>query len=134
MTEKILQKNPHPLGAHIENNGVRFSFVSRTASCGILLYDGKTGRLQRKIPFTEEERIGCVYCKTVTDMNPSTTTYLFYQEDRPVPDERARVFPQKIPYGRDRSAADMKAGFHTDVFDWEGDRFPRLPYHKVLVY
>ena len=103
MTERRLHNNPHPLGAHMESNCVRFSFVSKSAACGILLYDSKTGRLRKKIPFTEEERIGHVYCKTVTDIDPASATYLFFEEDRIVPDERARIFPNKVPYGKERS-------------------------------
>lgn len=134
MTEKILQNDPYPLGAHIEGGGIRFSFVSRTASCGILLYDRRTGRLCRKIPFKEEERIGHVYCRTVTDIDPDTVSYLFYEEDRIVPDERARLFSHRTAYGRERGTQDLKAGFAAGEFAWEGDRFPRLPYNKVIAY
>ncbi len=134
MTEKILQNDPYPLGAHIEDGGVRFSFVSRTASCGILLYDRKTGRLQKKIPFTEEERTGHVYCKRVTDLEPDAASYLFFEQDRLIPDERARLFHGRMPYGKARGTEDMKAGFVTGEFEWGEDRFPRLPYNKVIVY
>ena len=37
MTKTFSHKQPYPLGAHIEGGGVRFSFVSREESCGILL-------------------------------------------------------------------------------------------------
>lgn len=134
MTEKILHNNPRLLGAHIESSGVRFSFVSRSAACGILLYDSETGRLRKKIPFTEEERIGHVYSKMVTDMDPSSSTYLFYEGDRLIPDERARVFPHKVPYGRERDIKDMRAGFVTGTYDWRQDKFPRIPYNKVIAY
>ena len=134
MTENRLQKNPHPLGAHVESGGVRFSFASRSSSCGVMLYDRKTERLLKKIPFTEEERIGHVYSKTVNDIDPDSSTYLFFEGDRLVPDERARIFPRKIPYGKSRDAEDMKAGFVTGSFEWGQDRFPRLPYHRVIGY
>ena len=134
MTEKILHNNPHPLGARIEREGVRFSFVSRSSACGILLYDSRTGRLRRRIPFTEKERIGHVYCKTVTDMEPASSTYLFYEGDRIIPDERARAFSHKVSYGAERDAEDMKASLVTGEFDWEEDSFPRIPYNKVIAY
>ena len=134
MTEKILQNNPHPLGAHIESNGIRFSFVSRNASCGILLYDRKTGRLQKKIPFADVDRIGNIYCKKVEGIDPESCTYLFFQEDKIVPDERARVFPVKVTYGKARNGEDFKAGFLTNGFDWGEDRFPRIPYDRALGY
>jgi len=53
MTEKNLQRKPYPLGAHIEGDGVRFSFVCRAASCGILLYDKATGKELKKIYFAQ---------------------------------------------------------------------------------
>lgn len=134
MAEKNWQKKPYPLGAHIEGGGVRFSFVSRAASCGVLLYDRGTGKLARKIPFTEGDRVGHVYCRTVEDVDADTCTYLFYEGERLVADERGRAFPMKVPYGKERKTEDMKAGFLTGDFDWGGDAFPRIPYHQALIY
>lgn len=134
MTEKNMQNKPYPLGARMEGDKIIFSFVSGTGSCGILLYDKETDRLLEKIPFTQEDRIGNVYCKTVEGVAADSVTYLFYEGGRLVPDERARSFPKKIPYGRKKSVEDMKAGFLTGEFDWGRDRFPRLPYHQVVGY
>ncbi len=134
MTEKILQKKPYPMGAHPEGGGVRFSFVSGSASCGVLLYDKTTGKQRRKINFDDADRIGRVYCRTVFDIAPESSTYLFFENDRLVPDERARVFPKRIAFGKKRSLEDLRAGFLTEAFDWEDDCFPRLPYNRMLVY
>lgn len=134
MTEKKLQKKPYPLGAHMEGGKVRFSFVSKTTDCGILLYDREKDNLLWKIPFTQEDRVGNIYCKTVEDIVLDSVTYLFYEEDRLVPDERARIFPRKLPYGKEKSAEDLKAGFLTEDFDWGPDVFPRLPYSQVIGY
>lgn len=134
MTEKNWQKKPYPLGAHIEGGGVRFSYVSRAASCGILLYDRDTDRLVRRIPFTEENRVGYVYCRNVKDVDVDTCTYLFYEAERLVADERGRAFPKRVSYGKEWKTEDRKAGFLTEGFDWTGDIFPRIPYHQALVY
>ena len=134
MTKTFSHKQPYPLGAHIEGGGVRFSFVSREESCGILLYDRQTGILSEKIPFAGEDRIGNVYCRTVEGIDTKDCAYLFYEGERLVPDERGRVFPKRIPYGKARTAEDMKAGFLTEGFDWEGDVFPRIPYSQVIAY
>jgi glycogen operon protein len=134
MTEKYLQKKPHPLGAHREGSGVRFSFVSRTASCGVLLYDRAAGTMLRKIPFTQEDRIGNVYCRVVEDIDPKAVSYLFYQEDRPVADWRARVFPRKVAYGKERRVEDLKAGFLAEDYDWGRDCCPRIPYSQMVGY
>ena len=45
MTERMMTRmKPYPLGAHVENGAVRFSFVSGKDDCGILIYDRKTGK------------------------------------------------------------------------------------------
>ena len=81
MTEIKRQKRPYPLGAEAENDGIRFSFVSKEAACGILLFDRATGKRVDKIAFSPEDRIGNVYCKTIDGVNPSKVTYQFYVGD-----------------------------------------------------
>lgn len=134
MTENNnLQMKPYSMKSR-EKGGVRFSFVSRTSSCGIMLYDRTTGMLREKIPFTEEDRTGYVYCKTVDDIEPGECTYLFYEEDRLVPDERAKVFPGKTAYGKKRGIQNLRAGFDTGEFDWGEDCSPRIPYSEMIGY
>lgn len=134
MTEKRWHKNPYPLGAHLESGQVRFAFASKAADCGILLYDRKSGKMAKKIAFTGEDRIGNIYCKMVGDIEAEECTYLFYEEDRIVPDERGRVFPGKNVYRRERTAESFKAGFLTDDFDWGGTSCPRIPYREMVGY
>ena len=134
MTEQNIQKNPYPLGAHMDGGRVRFAFVSKAADCGILLYDRKTGKMQRKIPFVKEDRIGNIYCKYVEDIDTSSVTYLFYEGDRLVPDERGKVFPEIVPYGEERNAEHFKAGFSDGSFDWGEAVFPRIPYNQAVGY
>lgn len=134
MTKNFSHKQPYPLGARSEGGGVRFSFVSKAESCGILLYDRQTGRLSEKISFAPEDRIGNVYCRTVGDIDTKACTYLFYEDERLIPDIRGRVFPKRIPYGKERSTEDMKAGFLEEDFDWEEDCPPRIPYHLSVAY
>ena len=92
MAEKKRQKNPYPLGAQPEADGVRFSLVSRDPDCGILLYDVLSGKRVKKIPFSEEDRTGNVYCTTVEGIAPETVCYQFYRGRETVPDERGRRF------------------------------------------
>lgn len=134
MTELKRQKRPYPLGAEVESGGIRFSFVSKETTCGILLFDRATGEWADKIAFSSEDRIGNVYCKTIDGVDPSKITYQFYVGDKAIPDRRARVFPGRAVYGNVREWADLKAGFLPQGFDWEGDMRPRIPYHQALVY
>lgn len=134
MTDLNRQMRPYPLGAEIESDGIRFSFVSKETDCGIILFDRATGKKLDRIPFSPEDRIGNVYCKTIDSIDASRITYQFYTDDRAIPDRRARVFPGRAVYGKEREWSDLKAGFLTQGFDWEGDRRPRIPYHQALIY
>lgn len=134
MTENRLPVKPYPLGAHCEAGVIRFSFVSAKDSCGVLLYDRRNGRILRKIPFTQEERIGNIYCKYVEGVDPSSVSYQFYEEDRIVPDLYARGFDRTFPYGGNQKEEDRRAVFLTDEFDWEQDIRPRLPYEDCICY
>ncbi len=149
MTDKRVKLQPYPLGAHYEEGRIRFAFVSKEKDCGILLYNRKTGRLLRKIPFEPWERMGNVRCKYLPTkkMNgrlPSELCYQFYEGDEPVPDTHGRIFVGRHPngtlskgiqsYGKERSARSLRAGFLTDDFDWAGDENPRIPYEDCICY
>lgn len=134
MTERGVQIRPYPLGAHCEAGRIRFAFVSKQENCGIVIYDRNSGRKLKRIPFMQEERIGNVYCKYLEDMDPSRIAYQFYEGERIVPDKRARMFVGRHTYGRERDDKDLKAGFLSHDFDWEGDRRPRIPYEDSVCY
>ncbi|MCM1056148.1 MAG: alpha-amylase family glycosyl hydrolase [Firmicutes bacterium] len=134
MTNMSGNRNPYPLGARPEADGICFSFVSETADCGILLYSSRTGRQLRRIPFSEEDRMGNIYCKRVEGIRPEAVTYQFYQGQEIVPDEHGRVFPGKYVYGKRIERDKRRAGFLPDAYDWEGDRRPEIPYSEAICY
>lgn len=126
--------NPYPLGARRENGGICFSFVSVTADCGIVLYDALTGEERQRIPFSEADREGEIYCRLVENIRSEQVLYQFYQADRLVPDEHGRVFPGRLPYGKESSGEDLRAGFLPECYDWENDRCPALSYDRTIMY
>lgn len=128
------QMNPYPLGAHVENGAVRFSFVSREEDCGVLIYDRKTGRKLKKIAFDPRERIGNVHCKYLTGFAPEDIAYQFYEGERIVPDRFARRFCGQFVYGKEHRITEWKAVFADQKFDWEGDVCPRIPYSECVCY
>ncbi len=134
MTVRNLQFKPYPLGAHCEENRIRFSFISKEEDCGIVLYERTTGKLLQKIPFDAGERVGNVYCKYVDGFDKNKITYRFYEKDVEIPDEHARMFVGRHLFGKARKAEDLLAGFAKSSFDWEGDRRPRIPYNECIVY
>ena len=134
MTNRDKPKKPYPLGAHVEGNGIRFAFVSNGGFCGIQLFDRTTGKKVDKISFAREDRVGNIYCKFIEGLDPAKITYQFYDGEKIVPDVRARVFPGKAVYGKERLPEKMRAGFLTADFDWERDQCPRIPYDRSMVY
>lgn len=134
MTDSKVQIDPYPLGAHREADGIRFSFVSGEKDCGVILYDRKTGRRLKKLPFSEQDRIGRVHYKFLQGVVPEDISYQFYEGERVVPDSRARMLTQKGTYGHRRDEKDLRACFPARDFDWEGDVCPKLPYEKCVCY
>lgn len=125
---------PFPLGAHVENGAVRFSFVSKKSDCGILIYDRRTGKKLHKLPFEPKERIGNVYCKYLNGVDAEELSYQFYEGDELVPDRYARRFVNRVAFGRERKHQDWRAVIPRDEFDWEGDERPRIPFHECVCY
>lgn len=134
MTGRNIRCNPYPLGAHAEGNGVRFAFASGENSCGVILYNRKTGRQLLKENFSSEERIGNIYCKFLEGIDPNQISYLFFEGDRKVPDPYARGFQIRTGYGKPKSIDDLKAVIPCDGFDWEGDKNPGLKYSESIGY
>ncbi len=134
MIDNNMQMKPYPLGAHCEENGIRFSFVSKKEACGILIYDRKSGKKLDKISFDSNCKIGNIYCKSISKYNADEISYQFYEEDKIIPDPNAKIFVGKSVYGRERKEEDLKAGLLTKSFDWQGDCTPRIPYENSLVY
>ena len=133
MTDRNRQINPYPLGAQVGQDGVRFSFVSEEPDCGIVIYDTK-GNEKERIPYTEEDRFGSIYCKTVQNLNPQTLLYCFYKAQETVTDEHARRFYGKYCFGQRREKGSLKAAMITENYDWEQDQCPRIPYNNALFY
>lgn len=129
-----LSVTPYPLGAHKEENGVRFAFVSNKTNCGILLYDRKSGIQKQKIPFLPEDKYGNIYCKYVKNMDTDAITYQFYEDDEQIPDPYARSFVEHKKYGSIRNTSEMYACISQKDFDWKEDVTPKIPYHDCICY
>ena len=134
MTEQKMQIKPYPLGAHCEEGGIRFSFVSEKENCGVLIYQKESGKKIGKIPFEASLSVGNIHCAYTDKYQVDEISYQFYEEDKIVPDRRAAAFSQTVKYGRERSEKELKAVFETGEFDWQNDRFPRIPYKDCIAY
>lgn len=134
MTDKNILMKPYPLGAHCEEDGIRFSYASKCESCGMLIYDRKTGKKLERISFDARCRIGNVYCKTISKYNAEDISYQFYEDDKIIADPNARRFVGKNVYGKVRNEKELKATLLTESFDWQQDTNPCISYEDCLVY
>ncbi|MBE5892504.1 MAG: hypothetical protein E7286_03890 [Lachnospiraceae bacterium] len=139
MAKKRKQINPYPLGAHPEGKKIKFSFVSSKSSCGVCLYDKDSGELIKKVPFSDKEKIGNIFCKQVSVPDVTKVSYQFYEDDTMCPDRRARAFAGKRVFGEPVCEEELKAVFEGDGvagadFPWEGDESPKIPYKNCIAY
>lgn len=126
--------SPYPLGAHKESGGVRFAFVSAKEDCGIVLYNKKTGKQQKKIAFLPQERIGNIYSKYIKGIDTKKISYQFYEENKMVADPYARGFLKSVSYGTMQKEENLMAVLPEVDFDWQGDENPRIPYNDCICY
>lgn len=136
MTNLATTLQPYPLGVFIQDGRIRAAYAPEdtAAVCGILFYEKKTGRQLRKEIFTEQERIGNIYCKYIGNIEPQSVSYLFFEGDRLLPDARARAFSGSRSFGKSCHLKELRAVFPQERFDWGNDRNPRLPMRDCIGY
>ncbi len=129
---------PYPLGVrYIEEKGKKglfASFVSEHEGCGIVLFDRKTGEELGKYPFSQEQKVGKVFYRTILNIEPKNVSYLFYEGDKLVADKRAKGFSGADSFGEAKGEDDYKASVEEKAYDWGADRLPKLPYEECVAY
>lgn len=129
MEQALLQR---PFGVNRMGNQVRFSFVSKKQDCGIVLYDEKTGKEKRRVPF--QQKVGNVYYLLLDDTELESVSYCFYEENRVLADKYAVKFSGKDVFGEPKEEEDFKALLSDSGYDWEEDALPRISYEESVVY
>lgn len=129
---------PYPLGVRAferkDIKGIQVSYSSESENCGIVLYDIATGKEKERIAFENKQKIGKVFFLEIPDVDIEKTTYLFYENDKLVPDRRAKGFIGKGSFGTSKDELDYKGKVEITSFDWEKDSMPKLSYEEVIVY
>lgn len=110
-----------------------FSLSSKSSDCGVIFYDSKSGKEIKRIPFEEKDRIGFVYRRDI-DIDDKETAYMFWQNDKIMPDFFAKSYVKQKEFGKKRTIEDFKARCFLKQFDWENDKRPLLSYSEVLLY
>ena len=113
----------------------QFTFVGKTADCGIILYDEATGAVKDRIPFEEKDRIGKVNRKTLSLAKiGKKCIYQFYDGDKRFPDQKGRLFSVAKKYGEVKGTEDYYSVLDIPEFDWQDSINPRTLYEDSLIY
>ena len=122
-----------PLITQVTDGGIRFCLETDLDVCGIVIYDRHSGTELKRIPFEQSDRVGNLYCKTVSGFDPETISYAFYIVNNIVTDARATRLVPGRSYGM-AVREPLKAVIYNEDYDWEDDKFPRLKYENSFWY
>ena len=134
-TEKGLALVP---GANPLADGCNFAVeVPEDSRASLILYKKRSAKPYVEIPFTEENRTGNVYAMYIPDFNLKEYEYNFLIN--------GKVYTDPCAYrilGRERFGAEVGTNPHKvrggflkkEVFDWENDKNPAIPYREMILY
>ena len=122
-----------PLITQETEDGIRFCLENKAEDCGVILYEKATGKELKKIPFGPSDRIGNLYCKTVSGFSASDISYIYYAGSKHITDPRATGLVSGREYGSVVKEP-LKAVINAGVYDWEDDKHPRLKYEDSFFY
>ena len=134
MEEKKRQIAPYPLGVYPEGSNIKVSYISNSNTCGIVLYDKKSGEEIRRISFDGFHRMGRIRYGLIENVSIDEVTYQFYEGEDLIPDPYGRVFSGQRIYGQKKEEISLKAGILKEEYDWEDDVLPRIPYEDAVCY
>lgn len=135
MSVQNMNNIPYSLGTYCDDEGIRFTFESDQDCCGVYIYDRESGERIDCISFRNGERIGNVHSIYVKKYKPDQISYQFWEEkERIVPDWNAALLLGNHIYGKEIDVSNLKAGFLSQNFDWQGDSSPMIPYQNALCY
>ena len=128
---------PYPMGVTVMEQGINIAVAVRNQKkCGLVLYDKHSGD-EKYIAFTQENRIGNVYCIFLEGIVPEKYEYNFYCDDEIIIDPYARKIAGHEEWGRavyKDGNPTIRCCFKEDFFSWEKDQMPGIPYEQCVFY
>ena len=122
------------MGVSLTNDGkVNFAAALHTREeCGVLLYLHAAGKPVR-IPFTEKNRIGNIYCMQAEGLADTKFQYNFYAGEEIITDPYADVIYGNERWGR-QTDPKLRGGFSRHTYDWENDAPLMTPLSETILY
>ncbi|MBR5248792.1 MAG: hypothetical protein IKV27_07630 [Lachnospiraceae bacterium] len=125
---------PYPLGVTPQGSNIKVSYISNTDTCGIILYDKKSGHEIRRISFDGWNRMGKIRYGLIENVSINEVTYQFYDGEDLIPDPYGKAFISQGIYGQKKEEQSLKSMVLKEEYDWEDDVFPRIPYENAVCY
>ncbi|MGV2830960.1 glycogen debranching protein GlgX [Myxosarcina sp. GI1(2024)] len=156
VTDDVLPGKSFPLGATVYPDGVNFSIFSRAEALELLLFDRpEAPQPARVIALEPKLHCSCYYWHVFVKGIGSGQVYAYRAYGEYVPEKGWRFDGNKVlldPYAKaiageniyDRQAASTPGDncaralrsvvVDPSDYDWEGDRHPRIPYSRSIIY
>ena len=129
------QNHRYPVGVTITDKKIHVSVVSAAKSCSLVLYETGGEEPEQKIPMDPADRKGDVWNLTLEGRWPKGTMYCFEMDGVLKPDPCGRQFTGWEQWGDPENIKHvMKSPLYDQVFDWQGDRLPCIPFHEMIIY
>ena len=126
----------YAMGVTAVAGGVHFSFSFKGEACAVLLYRKGARALKERILFPANSRTGDVWSMTVLG-DFTGLEYVYEVDGHEVPDPYGRRFTGMEHWGSlDRLKKPMRTPVDVegDIYDWEDDTLPAIPYDQCVIY
>lgn len=131
---KITTGNPYPLGVTRYCSKINFAAVFNTKEeCGIILYTNNHTKHEMKIPFTQEHKVGNIYCFLIEGIEERNFSYNFYVGEDNVVDPYAKRIIGNEVWGKSKNKK-LRAAYVYEEYNWENDKPLRIPYEDSIIY
>lgn len=126
----------YAMGLTAVTGGVHFAFAAKGESCALLLYKkgGKTPKA--RVEFLPNLRTGDVWNATVLG-DFEGLEYVYEVDGQEVPDPYGRQFTGMERWGsleRLDKPVRTPVAVNGELYDWEDDRLPQVPYEECVIY
>lgn len=135
--KEIKPGDPAGQGVWKTEAGVNFAVAVETEEpVSLLLYRKGTKRVSAELPLGTKT-MGNVYSLCLAEFPAGDYEYNYKVGENILTDERAariagrKRFGERIPAGEEHQ---IRGGFDFGEYDWEDDRFPKIPYQDGILY
>lgn len=130
----VLKGRPYPLGMTVTGEGeLNLAVVLHgKKECGVILYP-RNGGGQIKLPFSEENKVGNIYCMGLSGICADEYDYNFYVGEEVVADPYAKQIIGNENWGK-KADPKLRSRGNGAPFEWENDAPLMTPLCDSILY